>query len=70
MKVLHLWVEFALFEKGYIFVKGGKIQQNHKRVSTKYLEKIINKLQGNSVSNWSGSAKYYSWHETKYNKAN
>ena len=59
-----------LFEKGYIFVKDGKIEQNIKRTSTDYLDKIINNVKGNLVKNWSGSAEYYLWHESKYNKAN
>ncbi|PHR48398.1 hypothetical protein [Cycloclasticus sp.] len=57
-----------LFEKGYIFVREGKIIQNHKRRSTDYLNEIISKLQGKSVKNWPGSSQYYSWHESKYNK--
>lgn len=54
-----------LFEKGYIFVKEGEIQQNSKRRTTIYLDGIISKIIGKKVSNWAGSSSYYQWHESK-----
>jgi len=54
-----------LFEKGYIFVKNGTIQQNTNRETTTYLDEIIDKITGKRVSNWTGSKDYYQWHESK-----
>ena len=54
-----------LFEKGYIFVQNGTIQQNSNRETTTYLDEIISKITGKTVSNWVGSKDYYLWHKSK-----
>ena len=57
-----------LFEKGYIFVSAGTVQENSKKESTPALKTIIAKLKGNEVNNWLCSQKYYEWHKKKYTK--
>lgn len=57
-----------LFEKGYIFVSSSKVSKNKKRSTTPRLDEVINLVAGNTVSNWTGSANYYEWHEKEFNK--
>jgi len=56
-----------LYEKGYVVVKDGVVVKNVKRRTTPHLDKVIDKIDGRMVSNWSGSSKYYQWHESKFN---
>jgi len=55
-----------LFEKGYVFVKDGEVVKNKKCLTTPSLDKVISEIEGNKVSNWIGSSKYYLWHELKF----
>lgn len=57
-----------LFERGYVYVSAGKVCKNSKRNTTAALESIIDRILGNTVSNWHGSSEYYKHHETKFNK--
>jgi hypothetical protein len=57
-----------MFEKGYVFVSSGVVKKNEKRTTTPALDALIKKIEGNTVSNWSGSATYYKHHESKFNK--
>lgn len=54
-----------LYEKGYISIVDGKVIKNKKRITTVILDTIISKIIGNNVNNWSGSKKYYEWHNKK-----
>ncbi|MBK8814744.1 MAG: hypothetical protein IPN42_04200 [Methylococcaceae bacterium] len=55
-----------LFEKGYVVVSGGEVRKNNNRSSTPALDLVINKIVGNSVTNWCGSSSYYQHHEKKF----
>lgn len=57
-----------MFEKGYVFVSDGVIKKNEKRSTTLALDLLIEKIEGNTVSNWVGSSAYYKHHESKFNK--
>lgn len=57
-----------LFEKGYVYVSSGTVCKNTKRKTTPALDSIINRIVGNTLSNWYGSQEYYKYHETKFNK--
>lgn len=56
-----------LFEKGYVFVSSGVVCKNTKRSTTPALDSVIDRIAGNAVSNWHGSAAYYQFHEAKFN---
>lgn len=57
-----------LFEKGYIYILDGIIHKNPKRTTTPALDRIINKIIGNTVPNWGNSAIYYEAHAQKFSK--
>jgi hypothetical protein len=55
-----------LFEKGYVFVSSGVVCKNTNRSSTPALDSVIDRITGNTVPNWHGSAAYYQYHELKF----
>lgn len=57
-----------LYEKGYVVVRNGEVIKNNKRRTTPHLDLVISQIEGKVVPNWCGSAKYYQWHESKFNK--
>jgi hypothetical protein len=52
-----------LFEKKYVYVVEGKVIGNYKITLTDALKIAIKSIEGNIVSSWEGSEKYYQWHE-------
>jgi hypothetical protein len=51
-----------LFEKKYVYVSNGRLVGNFDATLTDSLRDAIKDLEGNTVSNWSSSEKYYIWH--------
>lgn len=51
-----------LYEKGYIYVREGKVVKKTRTVVTPSLEEYMTKLEGNVVPEWGKSADYYTWH--------
>lgn len=55
-----------LFEKGFLFVRAGVIEINVKRSTTPFVRSRLSELTGLSVSNWTGSKRYYEWHQEQW----
>lgn len=57
-----------LFEKGYISVKDGEVITKKHLIVTSRIEKHIDKVVGNNVTQWnSGSLDYFNWHLNHHN---
>lgn len=52
-----------LFERGYLVVAGGRVEEHPKRPATLNVRRYVSELEGQSCPHWSEtSAKYFRWH--------
>jgi hypothetical protein len=57
----------ALFERGYIVVRRGKVAAGPNRVGFRAVSRRVSSLKGKPCSNWSTeSAGYFEWHEKSH----
>lgn len=59
----------SLYENGFVSVDAGSVVDLRRRGVTRFMQKYIDGISGNSVANWTGSQKYYEWHFKKMGKS-
>ena len=58
-----------MYEKGYVYVVGGKIVKNPKASTTPKLNEALLHIDGRKVSNWIDSRVYYEWHAKQWQRS-